>query len=102
MNKLLQFALDNPGTTSWHISPTMQDARAAYSAAAITLAEQVRKTQPDRSLVLNNGSVVAFLVNDSGNLYVRLLGHKPNAVQCDRTLLGEELLPLIDTSTVIF
>lgn len=102
MNKLLQFALDNPGTTTWHIAPTMSDSRAAYSAAAIMLAEKVRKAQVDRSLVLNNGSVVAFLVNDSGNLYTRLLGQKPNAIMCDRTALGQELLPLIDASTVIF
>ena len=101
MNKLLQFALDNPGTTAWHISPTMSEARAAYSAAAIMLAEKVRKAQVDRSLVLNNGSVVAFVVNDPQTLYPRLCGLHPGAIHCERTELGQELLPLIDASTII-
>jgi hypothetical protein len=100
MNKLLQFALDNPGTTSWHISPTMQDARAAYSAAAITLAEKVRKTLPNRGLTLNNGSAILFVAYDMGRVYQRLMGENLDAVFMDRVTVDAAIGPMLYKATI--
>lgn len=96
MNDLIKLALDKPGSVTWLISRTVDDAREAFRAARIDLAENVRRISPnERMLVLNNGSSITFKWYDMESLYSASRGVVLDAVKLDGVYLLPDEMPYV-------